>query len=64
MLRLRGRYTLIVVTHNIAQAKRISDTSVLFWGRDGVGSLIEEGAHLLSAPQTQEARDYLQGKLG
>ena len=34
---LRGRVTLVVVTHNLAQARRIADDTAVFWVRDGAG---------------------------
>jgi len=34
----------LVVTHNLAQAKRIADEVALFWVTDGAGQLIESGS--------------------
>ena len=36
--RLRDQFTLLVVTHNLAQARRIADYAALFWVQDGAGS--------------------------
>jgi len=43
MLHLRKQYTLIVVTHNLAQARRIADQVAVFWVQDEIGRLIESG---------------------
>ena len=66
MERLRERYTLVVVTHNLAQARRIADRAALFWLRDGVGTLIETGEveQLFEAPQQPETADYVRGLRG
>lgn len=41
---LRKRYSLVVVTHNLAQAKRIADRVAVFWPKGGVGQLVECGS--------------------
>ena len=38
---LGKRYTVVMVTHNLAQAKRIADDTALLWAHDGIGALIE-----------------------
>jgi phosphate transport system ATP-binding protein len=48
---LRGRYTIVVVTHNLAQARRIADDVAVFWTSGGAGTLIEHGP----APSTFES---------
>lgn len=40
---MRCRYTVLIVTHNLAQARRIADFTALFWMQDGCGRLIESG---------------------
>jgi phosphate transport system ATP-binding protein len=40
---LKDRYTVVTVTHNLAQARRIADRVAVFWIRDGSGRLIEHG---------------------
>jgi phosphate transport system ATP-binding protein len=40
---LRNQYTVIIVTHNLAQARRIADSTAVFWTDKGVGQLIEIG---------------------
>jgi phosphate transport system ATP-binding protein len=64
ILSLRGRYTIVVVTHNLAQAQRIADDVAFFCARDGVGQLIEHGraADLWDSPQHPLTAAYLQGR--
>jgi phosphate transport system ATP-binding protein len=40
---LRHRYTVVIVTHNLAQARRLADDLAVFWLQDGAGRLIEYG---------------------
>ncbi|MDZ8050222.1 MAG: phosphate ABC transporter ATP-binding protein [Aulosira sp. ZfuVER01] len=63
---LRGRYTLLIVTHNLAQAKRIADRVALFWVQDGVGQLIESGtvAQIFESPQHPLTAAYITGARG
>jgi len=65
LLRLRGDYTLVVVTHDLAQARRIADTLAVFWLRDGAGALIEHGpaAQLFAGARDATAAAYLRGGL-
>jgi phosphate transport system ATP-binding protein len=66
LLQLRGRYTLLVVTHNLAQAKRIADHTALFWIQDGAGTLIETGhtKDLFESPKHPLTRAYITGRKG
>jgi len=61
MRTLRGRYTIIIVTHNMQQAARTSDRTVFLM--DGV--LVEEGPteRLFHAPADPRTERYLTGKL-
>ncbi len=43
IMELKGNYTIVIVTHNIAQAKRISDHVAFFWNHEGKGVLVEQG---------------------
>ncbi len=63
---LRGRYTLLIVTHNLAQAKRIADKAALFWVQDNVGQLIESGAveQIFEYPQHPLTTAYVTGARG
>jgi len=62
----RGRYTVLVVTHNLAQARRIADDVAVFWVRDGAGQLIESGSvqQIFEAPQEELTRSYMTGLRG
>ena len=40
---LRGQFTILMVTHNLAQARRIADYVGMFWVQAGSGQLIEQG---------------------
>ncbi|TWU06275.1 phosphate ABC transporter ATP-binding protein [Stieleria varia] len=40
---MRGQYTILIVTHNLAQARRLSDQVAVFWTQDGVGRIVEQG---------------------
>ena len=66
IVRLRERYTLIVVTHNLAQARRIADEVALFWVQNGSGQLIEFGdvRQVFEAPQQKLTADYITGMRG
>jgi phosphate transport system ATP-binding protein len=66
MLRLRGQLTLVVVTHNLAQARRIADDAALFWVQDGAGRLIEHGPmrQLFEEPRQKLTADYISGMRG
>lgn len=66
IINLRGKFTLLVVTHNLAQAKRIADQVALFWVQEGVGRLIEVGSanQLFNSPQHPLTRAYVTGARG
>ncbi len=63
---LRGQYTIIIVTHNLAQARRIADDVALFWAVDGIGQLIEHGpAHtIFESPNHELTSAYISGARG
>ncbi|NEP10102.1 MAG: phosphate ABC transporter ATP-binding protein [Symploca sp. SIO2C1] len=63
---LRERYTLLIVTHNLAQAKRIADYTALFWVKEGVGRLVEYGSveQIFEAPQQPLTAAYVNGIRG
>lgn len=61
-LELRQDYAIVIVTHNMQQAQRVSDDAVfMFQGR-----LIEHGptAEIFGAPRTALAREYVRGRFG
>jgi phosphate transport system ATP-binding protein len=59
---LRKQYTIIIVTHNMQQAARVSDITGFFCE----GRLVEEGptAQLFTTPQKTETEDYITGRFG
>ena len=59
---LATRYTIIIVTHSMAQAQRISAETAFFYR----GDLVEMAATktLFSEPQEQYTKDYLRGSFG
>ena len=63
---LRGRYTVLIVTHNLAQARRIADYAALFWVQNGVGRLIEAGTakQVFENPRDPLTAAYISGMRG
>ena len=59
---LRGQYTIIIVTHNMQQAARVSDMTMFLYK----GKLIEWGAtqQLFTKPQEKQTEDYITGRFG
>ncbi|MCM1983337.1 phosphate ABC transporter ATP-binding protein [Lyngbya confervoides] len=64
--RLRGQYTIVIVTHNLAQASRVADRVAVFWQHQGVGQLIEVGPtqDIFEAPQHPLTQAYVSGQRG
>ena len=62
MEQLKKRYTVIVVTHNMQQAVRISDYTAFFL----VGEMVEFGKtnDIFSYPQDKRTEDYITGRFG
>jgi phosphate transport system ATP-binding protein len=64
---LRTRYTIVIVTHNMQQAARVSHTTAFFsMGQEGSGVLVESGptATIFTAPREQLTEDYVSGRFG
>lgn len=63
---LRGRYTILIVTHNLAQARRIADHAALFWVQNGAGRLVETGIakQLFEEPRDPLTAAYVSGMRG
>jgi phosphate transport system ATP-binding protein len=59
---LKNKYTIVIVTHNMQQAGRVSDLTGLFW----LGELVEFGPtkQLFTRPQKELTEAYLTGKMG
>ncbi len=62
MLELKGRYTIVIVTHNMAQARRVSDECVFML----LGELIEHRRteDLFLNPQHPKTAEYIEGRYG
>jgi phosphate transport system ATP-binding protein len=64
---LKDRYTIIIVTHNMQQAARVSDTTAFFnMGADKGGYLEETGptAKMFTNPSNKVTEDYIAGRFG
>lgn len=63
---LKKQYTVVVVTHNLGQARRISDYCGAFWLTNGVGQLLEFNAteYLFTQPQNPLTAAYIEGRKG
>ncbi len=63
---MRNKYTIIIVTHNLAQARRLADHTAVFWMRDGVGEVIEHGetTALFTTSTNDITKAYLSGLSG
>ena len=63
---LREHYTVVMVTHHLAQAQRIADQVALFWVRDGIGYLVESGSkqHMFENPSNEITTAYIKGVRG
>lgn len=66
VLRLKGRYTVVIVTHNLAQAKRIANYAAFFWMKEKVGKLIEYGQsrQIFEDPGHELTAAYISGVRG
>ncbi len=62
MIELKKRYTVIVVTHNIQQAARISDYTAFFW----MGELVEydRTEKIFEYPENELTERYITGRVG
>ncbi len=62
VMELKQKYTIVIVTHNMQQAVRISDTTVFFL----LGEIIETGdtERIFSRPQNKKTEDYITGRFG
>jgi phosphate transport system ATP-binding protein len=64
---LKNRVTIIIVTHNMQQALRVSDDcAFLLMGEDRAGELIEFGptAKIFTDPADERTQDYIEGRFG
>lgn len=64
---LKENYTIVIVTHNLQQAARVSDfTAFLMIDEDRSGTLVEMGAteQMFTNPRNKQTEDYVSGRFG
>ena len=61
-MELKEKYTIVMVTHNMQQAVRVSDHTAFFL----LGELVEFGRtdDIFSQPKDQRTEDYITGRFG
>jgi phosphate transport system ATP-binding protein len=59
---LKEQYTIVIVTHNLQQAARVSDRTAFFW----LGRLVEysDTSELFTRPKEKHTNDYITGRFG
>ena len=62
MHELKAMYTIVIVTHNLQQAARVSDKTAFLW----LGHLVEfsDTAEMFTSPKNQRTEDYVTGRFG
>lgn len=62
IIELKKNYTIVIVTHNMQQAARISDRTAFFL----MGELVEYGdtSHVFSTPDQKKTEEYITGRFG
>jgi phosphate transport system ATP-binding protein len=62
IVELKERYTIVIVTHNMQQAARVSDLTAFFW----LGEMIEFNSteKMFTKPEKQMTEDYITGRFG
>jgi len=62
LINLKNRTTMILVTHNVAQAGRVSDYTAFMY----LGELVEYGPtdKMFTVPKDRRTQEYLMGKFG
>ena len=62
MLQLKQDYTIVIVTHNLQQAARVSDTTAFFY----IGEMVEFGetAAMFTKPRDERTEAYITGRFG
>ena len=62
MLELKKTYTIVIVTHSMQQAARVSEQTCFFH----LGKVVESGetTQIFGAPQQQQTQDYIMGRYG
>jgi phosphate transport system ATP-binding protein len=59
---LKSRYTIVIVTHNMQQASRVSDKTAFFY----MGELVEfsDTSKIFSNPSVKKTEEYISGRFG
>ena len=62
LFELKQAFTIIIVTHNMQQAARVSDTTTFFY----LGTMVETGAtrQIFTAPRNEQTEAYITGRFG
>jgi phosphate transport system ATP-binding protein len=62
LFELKQHFTIIIVTHNMQQAARVSDTTTFFY----LGTMVESGAtrQIFTAPRNEQTESYITGRFG
>jgi phosphate transport system ATP-binding protein len=62
ILELKASYTIVIVTHNMQQASRVSDLTAFFYE----GNLVESGCteQIFTTPKEKRTEDYITGRFG
>jgi phosphate transport system ATP-binding protein len=72
MMELKQEYSIVIVTHNMQQAARVSDMTAFFTveleddGKDRTGAVVEYDAtgKIFTNPEDKRTEDYVTGKVG
>lgn len=62
MMGLTNHYTVVVVTHNMQQAARVSDDTIFFLSGEAVEA--DTTHHIFTCPKDRRTQDYIEGKFG
>ena len=62
LFELKKTFTIVIVTHNMQQAARVSDTTAFFY----LGTMVETGAtrQMFTAPRNEQTEAYITGRFG
>jgi len=62
LFELKDEFTIIIVTHNLQQAARVSDTTTFFY----LGTMVETGStrQMFTAPRNEQTEAYITGRFG
>jgi phosphate transport system ATP-binding protein len=62
LFELKKAFTIVIVTHNMQQAARVSDTTTFFY----LGTMVESGPtrQIFTAPRNEQTEAYITGRFG